>query len=330
MKEHMSPGDLSLALRVDAGNPFYITNDNMFTCPGYVPAYLEGQPCVEINNKNIHKDAQVDLSTLTPLSTAADNLHKEDLRISITGDDMQMIHVKRQTVLTGKMKEDEQPHLLNFEDCYESERNTLHVEKSIMDDLKKARKSKNVSEDYATALAKARASLKERFRDEVSSEFEEDPKEMISWKVDNAGLRHNAPDLVYSTEFTMDGLLQRAGNNFLLSIGKTVSSPLKLTPSQRNRTVDVYMPYARTLDYAVAFAIPKGFTVQGVDKLNTKLENDCGSVVTTAQVQNDQLIVHFRRVYKHNAEPAAKWSQLLAIIDAAADFSGQKVLLKRG
>jgi len=330
IKQVMFPGDLILALRVDVATPFYVTNDNMFTCPGYIPAYLEGQPVVELNKKNGRKDAQIELNILSPLSTAAENQHKEDLHIKITGDDMQLLHVKRQTVLTGRMKEEEQLRLLNFEDCYEAERNALHVEKSVMDDLKKARKSKNLSEDYATALQKARTSLKDRFKEEVSSEFEEDPKELISWKVDNAGLRHYAPDLVYSTEFTMDGLLQRAGNNFLLNIGKVVNSPLKLTPSQRIRKVDIYMPYARTMDCTVSFAIPQGFTLQGADKLNKKLENDCGSVMTTAQVQGNELIIHFRRVYKHNSEPEAKWSQLLAIIDACTDFAGQKVLLKKG
>jgi hypothetical protein len=206
----------------------------------------------------------------------------------------------------------------------------MNVEKSIMDELKKTRRSKNLSEDYTTALEKARASLKERFKDEVSSEFEENPKEMIAYKVENAGLRHNVPDLVYSTEFTMDGLLQRAGNNFLLNIGKIINSPLKLTPSQRDRRVDIYMPYARTMDCSVSFAIPPGFALQGADKLNKTLENECGTVVATAKVQGNELILHFKRVYKHNSEPAAKWPQLLAIIDACTDFAGQKVLLKKG
>ena len=330
MNQVMIPGDLVHLLQVDVDKPFYVTNDNMFTCPGYIPGYLEGQPCVDINNQNGRRGAQPNLSNLTPLSTAADNLHRESLQVSISGDDMQLVRVKRKTVLTGRMKDGEQLRLLNFEDCYESERNTMNVEKSIMDDLKKARKSKNVSEDYATALQKARTSLKDRFKAEVSSEFEEDPKEMISWKVDNPGLRHYAPDMVYSTEFTMDGLLQRAGNNFLLNIGKIVNSPLKLTPSQRDRKVDIYMPYARTMECSVSFAIPPGFSLQGADKLNKTLENDCGSVTATAQVRGNELIIHFKRVYKHNAEPAANWSQLLAIIDACTDFAGQKVLLKKG
>ncbi|HEY4110074.1 DUF3857 domain-containing protein [Puia sp.] len=330
MRQVMIPGDLVHLLQVDVDKPFYITNDNMFTCPGYIPDYLEGQPCVDINSQNGRRGAQPNLTNLTPLSAAADNIHRENLHINISGDDMQSVRVKRQTTLTGRMKEGEQLHLLNFEDCYESERNTMHVEKSIMDDLKKARKSKNVSEDYATALQKARESLKDRFKEEVSSEFEENPKEMISWKVDNPGLRHSAPDLVYSTEFTMDGLLQRAGNNILLSIGKTVSSPLKLTSSQRTRKVDIYMPYARTIDYSVSFAIPQGFTVQGADKLNRTLENDCGSLTTAAKIEGGQLVLHFKRVYKHNEEPAAKWPQLLAILDASTEFAGQKVLLKKG
>ncbi|MHA4810426.1 DUF3857 domain-containing protein [Flavitalea flava] len=332
----MGVGDLSVMLRVDLekpGTPYkslYFSNVDMFTYPGYVPGYLEGQPCPDVRPKTYKHDAAVDLLAKTPLSNAADNIHQEDLQISMEGADLQLLRVKRHTVLTGKMKSDEQIRLLNFEDCYEMERNSLLVEKSIMDDLKKVRRSKNVSEDYATALDKARASLKDRFKAEISSEFEQDPKELFSWKVENPGLRHNAPDLVYSTEFTVDALVQRAGNNLLLNIGKVVNSPIKLRPSQRTRKVDIYMAYARTLDCSVSFIIPAGYTVQGADKLGKILENDCGSVTTSAQIQGNKLIVHFKRVYKHGIEPADKWPQLLAILDASTDFAGQKVLLKKG
>lgn len=328
----MGIGDLSMMLRWDmdpgAGKDLFFTNQNMFTSLGYIPASLEGQPCPEVRAKKYLATRLEDETT--PLSKAADNTQRENLQVSFNGTDMQMLRVKRHTVLSGKMKEGEQVRLLNFEDCYESERNALHVEKSIMDDLKKARKSKNLSEDYATALQKARASLKDRFKEEISSEFEQSPKDILAWKIDNPGLRHTAPDMAYSSEFTVDGLIQRAGNNFLLNIGKVVNSPLKLTPSQRVRKVDIYMSYARTLDCTVAFDIPQGYTVQGMDKLNKTLDNDCGSVTTSAQVQGSQLMVHFKRIYKHAQEPADKWQQLLAIIDASADFADQKVLLKKG
>jgi hypothetical protein len=68
----------------------------------------------------------------------------------------------------------------------------------------------------------------------------------------------------------------------------------------------------------------------GVEKLNGKVANDCGSLTTTARIQGNQLIVQYRRTYKHNFEGAVKWPELLAIIDAGNDFSGQKVLLKKG
>jgi hypothetical protein len=331
IKNIMGIGDLSVMLRydIDPGQQkeLFFTNQNMFTSLGYIPASLEGQPCPEVRAK---KYLAVIQDEKTPLSTAAENTQRENLQVSFNGTDMQLLHVKRHTLLSGKMKEGEQVRLLNFEDCYEAERNALHVERSIMDDLKKARKSKDLSEDYATALEKARASLKDRFREEISSEFEPEPKDIIAWKIDNPGLRHNAPDMAYSTEFTVDGLVQRAGNNFLLNIGKMVNSPLKLTPSQRVRNMDIYMSYARTMDCTVAFDIPQGYTVQGVDKLNKALNNDCGSVTTSAQVQGRQLTVHFRRIYKHDQEAADKWPQLLAIIDAATDFADQKVLLKKG
>lgn len=330
LKQVMGPGDLMLLLKVNVDKPFFVTNNNMFSYPGDMPAYVEGQPYLDIDPKVSKRNIQDVSRDATPLSNAGQNLHQEAISLSFEGADMQLLRAKRHTVLTGNMKIDEQKHLLNFEDCYESERQDLKVEKSIMDDLKKARRSKNVSEDYATALQKARTSLKDRFREEIVSEFDIEPKEVVSWKIDNMGIRNYAPDMAYSSEFTWDGMVQRAGNNYLLNIGKAFNSPLKLNPSQRNRTVDVYMPYARTLDCTVTFNIPQGYTVVGADKLNKKLENECGSVLSVAEVKGNQLVVHFRRMYNNNQEAASKWPQLLAIIDAATDFSGTKVLLKKG
>ena len=324
----MIPSDMAMVLLVETDKPYFITCDNMFTCPGQVPEYLEGQPYIVLNRATAH-GVPPDLTIKAPISTPEENLHREDLHVDIAAD-MQLLHIKRQTTLTGRMKEDEQLHLLNFEDCYASEQQALKVEKSVMDELKKARRKNNVSEDYAAALQHARVSLKDRFKEEVTSEFIEDPKEMLAWKIDNPGIRDYAPDFVYSTEFTMDGLLQHAGNNLLLSVGKAINSPLKMTASQRDRKVDIYMPYARTLDCSISFTIPPGYTVMGVEKLDGKVANDCGSLTTTARIQGNQLIVQYRRIYKHNFEGAVKWPELLAIIDAGNDFSGQKVLLKKG
>jgi hypothetical protein len=331
MNQVMGPGDLALILRVDLAKPVYFDNNNMFTYPGYIPSYQEGQPFTEIFHKSYSKRREPgSVDGNVPLSDAGDNVHREELHVAIDGAEMQLLRVKRHTVLTGKMKEAEQVRLLNFEDCYETERTALRMERPMAEELKKDRTNKKVYEDYLAALKNARASLKDRFKEELAEEYDQEPKELTSWKIDNAGIRHNAPDLVYSTEFTLDGLVQRAGNNFLLNIGKVINSPLKLTPSQRNRTVDIYMSYARTIDCTISFAIPQGFSVQGADKLNKTVDNECGSVITTAQLQGNQLLLHFKRVYKHTMEPAAKWPQLLAIIDACTDLSGQKVLLKKG
>jgi hypothetical protein len=328
IKEVMNRDDLVLTLRVDGTKPFYITCDNMFTCPEYLQSYLEGQPFIELHGP-VRGEPDDSRRGNLPISSPADNLHQETMQVDFSND-MQLLHIKRKTLLTGKMKIDEQMHLLNFEDCYEKEMVANAVEKSVMDQLKKQKKKSNVSEDYATALMKARASLKDRFKSEIASEFDKEPKELLSYKVDNPGIRHTAPDLAYTTEFTLDGLVQRAGNNFLVNVGKTFSSPLVLTPSQRTRSVDVYMPFARTLDATVALAIPAGYTVQGLDKLNSKVENGSGSFFTSAQVENNKLVIRYKRVYNHNYEETSRWPELLAILDASTNFSTQRVLLKKG
>ncbi|MBO9731744.1 MAG: hypothetical protein J7623_24095 [Chitinophaga sp.] len=69
---------------------------------------------------------------------------------------------------------------------------------------------------------------------------------MISFGVDKMGLQHNDPDFVYHTNFILDGPLKHAGNNNILETGKLIGGQLEIKLEQRDRKVDIYMPYARS------------------------------------------------------------------------------------
>lgn len=79
----------------------------------------------------------------------------------------------------------------------------------------------------------------------------------------------------------------------------------------------------------IALVIPKGYTLEGADKLNRRIDNECGSFTVSATLEADKLTLHIRKVYKNSFEPVAKWGNLLQVIDVATDFGSQKVLLKK-
>ncbi len=143
------------------------------------------------------------------------------------------------------------------------------------------------------------------------------------------GLRHTNPDFIYSTRFTIDGWIKKAGNNYIFEIGKLIGSQLELKPDQRNRKVDVYMPFPRTYEYTIEVDIPAGYKVEGLDKLVQNKSNGSGSFVATAQTGNT-IHIKVSKIYNNTIEPVSHWPKLVEIIDAANNYLAQKILLKKG
>ena len=112
---------------------------------------------------------------------------------------------------------------------------------------------------------------KDAFLDEAKGWFEQDITDLKDYKTDTLGVRHTAPDFVYSSSFNMGGLLKKAGNNIIFEIGKIEGQPLIIKPEQRTRNIDIYMPYARCIEYNIVFEIPDGYKVEGVEALNKNI-----------------------------------------------------------
>jgi hypothetical protein len=75
--------------------------------------------------------------------------------------------------------------------------------------------------------------------------------------------------------------------------------------------------------------IPEGYTVEGVNQLSTKVENETGSFTGAAKVENGKLIITSTKIYNKNYESVANWEKMLAFLDAAYDFTQQKILIKK-
>ena len=89
------------------------------------------------------------------------------------------------------------------------------------------------------------------------------------------------------------------------------------------------MPHVRSFTEEVEFIIPEGYTAEGIEKFNKKVENDCGGFIGSAVVSGNKLLLKAFKYYKKAFEPAANWSKLVSIIDEANQFTKEKILLKK-
>lgn len=319
--------DYRLMLKTRGKKPVYMSAEGIFSSSHYVPGAFEGQraPLVPGGPKGSAISGQVEV----PESAAADNRQVEHLQLSFGETDMQQLNIGRTTTVTGHFKKAQQQQLLLFEDYYEAERRALGIPQSFMEEFADSRRNKILAEEYQHAFNKAREERREYFLSEIKDQFERSPEALETFDIVKMGLRHSTPEMVYTTRFSMSGYVKKAGNNYILEAGRLIGPQITIKPSQRERKADVYMPFARSFEYNMEFAIPAGYTVEGADKLARNIDNECGSFIVTTQSTAGKLVVQVKKVYKNAFAPASKWPLLLQMVDAAEEFQQQKFLLKK-
>lgn len=337
LNETMNSDDLTTAAFLPSIKGIFAFT-SVFDHPFAVPVAIEGvkgakaitfeHPAMMTGNRQLSL-AQVGAAPPIPVSTSAMNAHIEKLKLSLTGDRTGFL-ANRSTTLKGYYKIDEQSKLLLFEDFYNYESKAMNEsDQTLMEVIAQGRKNKKFFDEVSNALNEARSKQKEAFTNEAKDWFETEVTDLKDFKIDNPGVRHTAPDFVYSSSFRLNGLVKKAGNNFIVEIGKIQGKPLAVKEEQRKRELDVYMPFARSIEYEIELEIPEGYTAEGVEALNTKVENETGFFVTQAATNGQTVTIKIKKHYLHNFEPAKNFEKMLQFIDAASNWTNAKLLLKK-
>jgi hypothetical protein len=313
----------------------YLTDDGIFSQCDLVPGYAEGEKGVTLEYddvKALYRDKAKHMdqgSARIPVSKADKNKVSETLNISLVLGATPATTVERKITSTGLMKEDGQKSLMLFEDYYLDAWKEQGEDKTFIQEFEDSRRTKSLAEEWQNSFTKARETYKDAFMDDLKSDYDMEPKELISYKVEKSGVRQKDPAFMYSTRFVMPDWIKKAGNNYLFEIGKVIGTQWQVREEDRKRTIDIYAPFARSFEFQINIEIPAGYSVEGAEALNKKIENECGGFVSTATVQGNQLLVHVKKEYSNNFEPAANWPKILSFIDASGDFNNAKVLLKK-
>ncbi|SHM28728.1 protein of unknown function [Chitinophaga jiangningensis] len=329
--ELLDATDFEFILKTRTAKPVYMSSAGVFShCNNFSTDY-EGQDAHVtdvVGGAQRKNDPPFASKVKIPYSKPEENIRQEQYAISLDNK-MEQLLVDRTTTVKGALRTAAQRDLLLFEDYYESERKALGVRESFMEAFADSRKNKSLADEYTNAFAEARKEQQEAFDSDVKDQFETAPKAPVAFKVRNMALRHDQPDFIYDTKFSLEGFLKKAGSSYILDVGRLIGGQLTIKPEQRERKVDIYEPFARTYEYNIDISVPAGYKVEGVDKLSRKVDNDCGSFMVTGELTGDKLHLTVRKVYKHAFEKADSWKSMLQMIDAAADFTGQKVLFKK-
>ena len=196
----------------------------------------------------------------------------------------------------------------------------------MMDDYDRLLKRANT---YLEALSKKdRKGIEDKFekdkeeqteiyRNEVDLYHDMKPLEFKSFEIISTGLDTQNPDFSYRSQYSLDGLVKKAGDNLVLSVGKLLGSQLSLEGHDRERDCDVYRTAANQLVWDIIVDIPDGYTVsqESLDKLQQLVRNDAGEFTARANVDGNKLHLQATKSYFKSYYPLSQWQDLLKIID---------------
>lgn len=329
----MKKNDYNFLVVINEEKTLYMGIESLFSPANFIPYQYEGVENSTVINSGPPISASRRLFNKSvvslPTSSWMQNVQSERLNVSFNPVDLQVVKIERQTSNTGHFCADAQKDLMPFEQYFEAERHQMGIEKSLIEEFSESKRTKTLSDEYRSAFGKAREEQRRRFLIEVERQFGMKPKELFSFKIDTLGMRHTEPAFVYSTHFSMEGLVKKAGANYIMDIGKLISSQIQLKAWQRERKVDVYMPFARTFEYVISVAIPEGYKAEGIEKLSQKVETDAASFLVTTSAVNNQVNVSVKKIYKHSFEAVSNWPMIVEVLDAAVNFNSSKLLIRK-
>ncbi|AXY72892.1 hypothetical protein D3H65_02430 [Paraflavitalea soli] len=143
------------------------------------------------------------------------------------------------------------------------------------------------------------------------------------------GRSNKKRNLKYGEAFLLADMTAAAGNDLVVAVPGLMGLQPKIRKEERTRLMPIDVRYPRALNWKIMFTIPAGYEVQGLDKLQKKVENACGSFTSTAFVEGNVLHVYAKKIYAGRRFDIAQWAQILEILDAAYEVSQAKVILKK-
>lgn len=313
--------ELTFMVRLKTATPIYFGRFDIGSLPGEIDPDLQGQ-MVYVADGLVDAKSWYLKTVKVPETDAAANNATNNISFSFIDLNQGLAKMVGKKTGRGQGKVELQSSMMDYY-TYADEENKKFVPRANPSFQKKY--GKKIA-DYKSGRD---LKFKNRLAESLKAEFELADDDMKAPIIEHTGRFEESPEFVFTYEANVKNLLKRAGPNYLLDIGKLMEDQAQITKEERDRKYNVYLPIARSINYQIEIAIPQGYAASGIEKLNTKVENNFGGFTSTAKVEGDKLIITTNKVYKTNYVAKADWPSVVSFLDAAYDFTKMQVLLEK-
>lgn len=306
---------------------FRLKGTDMYYFPGTYPKVASEIPYIYQGRKAYMQDSEEQITI--PVSQAEDNKSVNDMVVKLDGT---KLDISRKVTYSGEQKMYGQSLVSPDNTLFGSSQLEAYWRYLKYDDKDPySCYTKKESAELKGAFNEFRKNAIEPFKAEISSYHDADPVQVGGYGVDCVGIRRDSSNFVYHVDYVMDGMVKRAGNNYLLSVGKLIGSSMKLEGKDRERIDDVWRKMAFVDEWNIEIPLPKGYKVsaEALKKIETSVANECGEFTVKATAGNESVKVYVRKCFAHRVEPVSNWSKLLALVDACSAFADKQMVIAK-
>lgn len=306
---------------------FRLKGTDVYYFPGTYPKVASEIPYIYQGRKAYMQDSEEQITI--PVSQAEDNKSVTDMVVKLDGT---KLDISRKVTYSGEQKMYGQSLVSPDNTLFGSSQLEAYWRYLKYDDKDPySCYTKKESAELKGAFNEYRKNAIDPFKAEISSYHDGDPVQVGGYGVDCVGIRRDSSNFVYHVDYVIDGMVKRAGNNYLLSVGKLIGSSLKLEGKDRERIDDVWRKMAFVDEWNIEIPLPQGYKVsaEALKKIETSVANECGEFTVKATAGNESVKVYVRKCFAHRVEPVSNWSKLLALVDACSAFADKQMVIAK-
>lgn len=306
---------------------FRLKGTDVYYFPGTYPKVASEIPYIYQGRKAYMQDSEEQITI--PVSQAEANKSVNDMVVKLDGT---KLDISRKVTYSGEQKMYGQSLVSPDNTLFGSSQLEAYWRYLKYDDKDPySCYTKKESAELKGAFNEYQKNAIDPFKAEISSYHDGDPVQVGGYGVDCVGIRRDSSNFVYHVDYVMDGMVKRAGNNYLLSVGKLIGSSLKIEGKDRERIDDVWRKMAFVDEWNIEIPLPQGYKVsaEALKKIETSVANECGEFTVKATAGNESVKVYVRKCFAHRVEPVSNWSKLLALVDACSAFADKQMVIAK-
>lgn len=199
---------------------FRLKGTDVYYFPGTYPKVASEIPYIYQGRKAYMQDSEEQITI--PVSQAEDNKSVNDMVVKLDGT---KLDICRKVTYSGEQKMYGQSLVSPDNTLFGSSQLEAYWRYLKYDDKDPySCYTKKESAELKGAFNEYRKNAIDPFKAEISSYHDGDPVQVGGYGVDCVGIRRDSSNFVYHVDYVMDGMVKRAGNNYLLSVGKLIGS----------------------------------------------------------------------------------------------------------